>query len=96
MNKKIMKLIICNNIILKKKKKKIIMVEKNKVKKNNGIFNICGEIIGILSSGLYDILISADYKEFDLQKNDICRISNELFKVVSFSNWVKILNESLS
>ena len=55
------------------------------------MFNICGIIIKILKAGIYDVMISKDYTEYNLNKNDICRLSSELFKVVSVSVWEKIL-----
>ena len=36
-------------------------------------------------------MISDDYKDFNLNKNDICRISSELFKAVPAPVWEKIL-----
>ena len=66
---------------------------KKKVKKEEGLYNICGIIVKILSVGIYEVMISDDYKEFNLYKNDICRLSSELFKVVSFSVWEKILGK---
>ena len=38
-------------------------------------------------------MISDDYKDFNLNKNDICRISSELFKVVPTPVWKKILGD---
>ena len=38
---------------------------------------------------IYDVMISNDYKDFNLNKNDICRKSSELFKVVLAQIWKK-------
>ena len=67
------------------------MIEKNKVKNEKALFNICGIIIRILKARIYDVMIADDYKEFNLNKNDICRLSSELFKVVSGLILEKIL-----
>ena len=61
--------------------------------KSKNIYNICGEVIEILEGGIFDILISSDYKSTNLFKNDICRIERALFKVVNLTNWLQILNE---
>ena len=37
--------------------------------------------------------IAEDFKEFNLNKNDFCRLSSELLKVVSASVWEKILDK---
>ena len=88
------KVLISSNILIKRNKKdRFILIEKNKVKKDEGLYNICGVIVKILSAGIYEVMISDDYKEFNLYKNDICRLSSELFKVVSFSVWEKILGK---
>ena len=86
------KVLISSNILTKKNKKDgFILIEKNKVKTERALFNICGIIIKILKAGIYDVMISKDYTEYNLNKNDICRLSSELFKVVSVSVWEKIL-----
>ena len=88
------KVLISSNIIIKRNKKdNFILIEKNKVKNEKALFNICGIIIRILKAGIYDVVIADDYKEFNLNKNDICRLSSELFKVVSVSIWEKILGK---
>ena len=69
------------------------MIETIKVKKEEGLYNICGIIVKILNSGIYEVLISDDYKEFNLYKNDICRLSSELFRIISFSVLEKILGK---
>ena len=88
------KILISNNIIVKRiKKNNLVIIEKNKVKKSQNIYNICGEVIDILEGGLFDILISSDYESNNLFKNDICRIERAIFKVVNLTNWLHILNE---
>ena len=47
----------------------------------------------ILGAGIYEVIIAEDYKEFDLNKNDICRVSSELFKAVPLSVWNMILDK---
>ena len=68
------------------------MIEK-KVKKEEGLYNIWGIIVKNLIAGIYEVMISDDYKEFNLYKNDICRLSSELFKVISVCVWEKILGK---
>ena len=88
------KVLISNNIIVRRiKKNNLVIIEKNKVKKSQNIYNICGEVIEILEGGIFDILISSDYESNNLFKNDICRIERALFKVVNLTNWLQILNE---
>ena len=71
-------------------------MKKNKVKTERTLFNICRIIIKILKAGIYDVMISKDYAEYNLNKNDICRLSSELFKVVSVSVWEKILGSQIN
>ena len=82
------KVLIHTNITLKRNKKdKFIIIEKNKVKNEKAIYMIRGIIVKILSAGVYDVLISEDYEKYNLKKNDICRMSSEVFKVVSYDVW---------
>ena len=76
------------------KKSNFILIEKNKVKKNINVWNICGEIVGIHNSGIYDVIVNLDYNICNLSKDDICSISSDLFKVVSFDIWKDALNQS--
>ena len=62
-------------------------MKKNKVKNETAIYMIRGIIVKILSAGIYDVLISEDYENYNLKKNDICRMSSDVFKVVSFKVW---------
>ena len=88
------KVLISDNIICKKNKNEnLVIATVNKVKKTKGIFKICGEIIGDNNSDIYDILIYNDYLEIGLKKNDICRISASLFKVIPDDQWEKILHD---
>ena len=70
-------------------------MEKNKVKSNSNIYTILGEVIKIHEAGIYDILITKDYKEgnLDLKINDIRRISHDLFKVIDYNVWNKLNND---
>ena len=88
------KVLISSNILIKRNKKdNLILIEKNKIKNEKALYNICGIIFKILNAGIYDVMISDDYKDFNLNKNDICRISSELFKVVPTPVWKKILGD---
>ena len=88
------KVLISSNISIKRNKKdNLILIEKNKLKSEKTLYNICGVIVKILNARIYDVMISDDYKEFNLNKNDICRISSELFKVVPTQVLEKILGE---
>ena len=88
------KVLIANNIIVKElKKEKIKILELNKIKKDNKIYEITGEVLNIHGSGIFDILISKDYKEFKLLKNDICRVPRELFKIISMESWEELRNK---
>ena len=91
------KVLINSNILIKRNKKEnLIIVEKNKVKTNSNIYTILGEVIKIHDSGVYDILITKDYKDdnLDLKINDICRISHDLFKVIDYNIWNKLNNDN--
>ena len=86
------KILIGSNILVKRSKKdNLVVIEKNKVKSNNLIYNICAFIVHIHSAGIYDALIKKDYIDFNLKCNDICRISCDLFKKVSEEIWENIL-----
>ena len=88
------KVLISSNILIKRNKKdNLILIEKNKLKSEKALFNICGVMVKILNARIYDVMISDDYKDFNLNKNDICRISSELFKVLPILVWEKILGE---
>ena len=90
------KVLISSNILIKKIKRMDLFNQKNKVKSKRVLFNICGVIIKILKAGIYDMMIAEDYKEYNLNKNNICRLSSELFKVVSVSFLEKILVKLIS
>ena len=82
------KVLISSNIIVKRNKKdNFLLIEKNKVKKEKALYNICGVIVNILSAGIYDVLISDNYENYNLKKNDKCRLSSDLFKVVPVNVW---------
>ena len=68
-------------------------MEINKVKNNNKIYEIAGEVVNTHGSGIFDILISKDYQKYNLLKNDICRVSRELFKIIPFESWEKLSNK---
>ena len=88
------KILINTNIIVKKNKKdNFTLIEKNKVSKDKSLYNICGVIIKIRSAGIYDILISKNYDNYNLKENDICRLSSDLFKVARLSIWESIKNK---
>ena len=90
------KVLINSNILIKRSKKdNLVIVEKNKVKTNSNIYTILGEVIKIHDAGVYDILISKDHKDgnLELKKNEICRISHDLFKVIDYNIWNKLNNE---
>ena len=70
-----------------------LVYDPNKVKNKEGVYKILGEIIKIHDAGIYDILIAKDHEEYNLYKNDICRVSRELFKVISFNVWEELKNE---
>lgn len=85
------KILINSNIIVKRNKKDTFnVVEKNKMEKENSIYNICEIFIKVLSAGIYDDLISKDYDNYNLKENDIYRLSSEIFKFVL----VKILENN--
>ena len=85
------KVLINTNITVKRNKKdKFIIIEKNKVKNEKSIYMIRGIISNILSAGIYDVLISEDYENFNIKKNDICRMPSDVFKVVSYKVWKEI------
>ena len=82
------KILISTNIIVKKMKKdNYTLIEKNKVKNDKSLYIIRAVIVKILSAGIYDVLISEDYKDYNLKKDELCRISSELFKSVSYKVW---------
>ena len=63
------KILISYNIKIKENKSlKLKIIEKNKVKKENIINIILGEIIKIHGAETYDVLISKDYIDFNLKK----------------------------
>ena len=68
-------------------------MEINKIKKDNKIYEITGEVLNIHGSGIFNIFISKDYKEFKLLKNDICRVPRELFKIISMESWEELRNK---
>ena len=86
------KFLINSNIIVKKKRN-FILIEINKLKDNINAWNICGEIVGNHNSEIYDMIINSDYNICNLSKDDICKISLDLFKVVSFDSWKNPLNQ---
>ena len=69
------------------KKDNFTLIEKNKVKNDKSLYIIRAFIVKILSAGIYDVLISEDYKDYNLKKDELCRISSELFKSVSYKVW---------
>ena len=69
------------------KKDNFTLIEKNKVKNDKSLYIIRAVIVKILSAGIYDVLISEDYKDYNLKKDELCRISSELFKSVSYKVW---------
>ena len=85
------KVLINTNIMVKKiKKDNIKLIEKNKVKNEKSLYLIRASIVKILSAGIYDVLISDDYEEYNLKKDEICRLSSDLFKSVSYRVWKDI------
>ena len=68
-------------------------MEINKVKNNNKIYEIAGEVVNTHGAGIFDILISKDYQKYNLLKNDICRVSRELFKIIPFESWEELSNK---
>ena len=86
------KILIGSNILVKRcKKENLVLIEKNKVKSNNLLYNICAVIVRIHNAGIYDALIKKDYIDYNLKCNDICRISSDSFKKVSEEIWENIL-----
>ena len=77
-------------MVKKIKKDNIKLIEKNKVKNEKSFYLIRASIVKILSAGIYDILISDDYEEYNLKKDEICRLSSDLFKSVSYRVWKDI------
>ena len=79
------KILIGSNILVKRcKKENLVLIEKNKVKSNNLLYNICAVIVRIHNAGIYDALIKKDYIDYNLKCNDI-------FNKVSEEIWENIL-----
>ena len=63
------KVLISSNILIKRNKKdNLILIEKNKIKSEKALYNICGVTVKILNDGIYDVMISDDYKDLILIK----------------------------
>ena len=87
------KYLISSNIIIKRNKKdNFILIEKNKAKKEKALYSIYGVIVNILSTGIYGVLISDNYDDNNLKKNDKCRLASDLFKVIPVNVWNKIID----
>ena len=41
--------------------KNLMIFEKSKIKIKNSMYNICGVVVSVIGSGIYNILISKDY-----------------------------------
>lgn len=63
------KVLIGSNIAVKRNKKdNFVIIDKNKVKNKKILYIIFGEIVNIRKAGVYDILISCNYKDYNLKK----------------------------
>ena len=61
-------LIVSKNTVKRNKKDNFVIIDKNKVKNKKILYIICGEIVNIHKAGVYDILISWDYIDYNLKK----------------------------
>ena len=86
-------ILLFNNFYIKNKSNKLKILDKSRIKVKNSMYNICGEVVGILGSGNYNIIISKDYPLYNLDKFDYCQVNNSLLKKVDIDIWKKILSK---
>ena len=64
----------------------------NKVKKGKIIYRYPGEIVNILEGGYYEIKIALNINKFNIKKNEIYKVHQDLLKVCNDSVWNNICN----
>ena len=57
------------------------------------MYNICGVVVSVIGSGIYNILISKDYTLYKIKKFDYCQVDNSLIKKVDIEIWKNIYNK---
>ena len=57
------------------------------------MYTICGVVVNIIGPGIYNIIISKDYKLYNLKKYDYCQVSNNLKKKINLDIWKSILSK---
>ena len=62
----------------------------NKVKKKKTFIKLCVSICEVSGAGFYKIIIEKDYKNFNLKKYDICKVSNALLRKTDEDIWNQI------
>ena len=73
------------------KKKNLYLLTKSKIKKRNVLYNICATLIDN-DNGQYIIMIEKKYKDYNLNKNDLCLVDVSLIKKLDYDIWIKLLN----
>ena len=84
---------LINNILKSKKNSKwYFNITVNKVKKDKSFVKIFVIINKILGGGKYLIKINKQYKNYDLEKNDLCLVDFKMLRKCQTNLWEKLNN----